>query len=167
MAAGPRRIVQEKGLALTDYARTVAAFRMYLRLISHTIQPDEMTARLQVDPDEVAAMGSRRRPASPPRQHATWKLHAKSESTSARTEDLELAALKWGPALAESIRKLVDSGDVDASLVIVQEIRDIDDGQQKGIALGVELLAWMATARAGLDIDQYIYHDCGDDSSEV
>ncbi|MFC7263274.1 hypothetical protein [Streptomyces lutosisoli] len=50
------------------------------------------------------------------------------------------------------------------SLEIVQEIRDLDDPQQKGIFLGAELLSWMGEARASLDIDQYVYHECGDES---
>lgn len=63
--------------------------------------------------------------------------------------------------------RLADSGEAVVSLEIVQEIRDLDDPQQKGIFLGVDLLAWMSTARASLDIDQYVYHECGDQSDSV
>lgn len=48
--------------------------------------------------------------------------------------------------------------------MIVQEIRDLDDPQQKGIFLGADLMSWMGAARASLDIDQYVYHECGDES---
>ncbi|MFI2261329.1 hypothetical protein OHU45_06710 [Streptomyces tubercidicus] len=36
-----------------------------------------------------------------------------------------------------------------------------------GILLGADLLAWMSTARASLDIDQYIYHECGDEQDDA
>jgi hypothetical protein len=73
----------------------------------------------------------------------------------------------WGPDFAVVLGRLVDSGEAVVSLVIVQRIRDPDDPQQKGIFLGADLLAWMSTARASLDIDQYVYHECGDDSSNA
>ncbi|MGW1881293.1 hypothetical protein [Streptomyces sp. NPDC001970] len=70
----------------------------------------------------------------------------------------------WGPDLAGALGRLVDSGEAAVSLEILQEIRDLDDPQQKGIILGADLLSWMGAARASLDIDQYIYHECGDES---
>jgi hypothetical protein len=82
----------------------------------------------------------------------------------ARPEDLEPVVLGWGADLADALGRLVDSGDATVSLKIVQEIRDPDDPQQKGIFLGADLLSWMGAAKASLDIDQYIYHECGDES---
>jgi len=73
----------------------------------------------------------------------------------------------WGPDLADALGRLADSGEAVVSLEIVQEIRDLDDPRQKGILLGADLLAWMSKAKASLDIDQYIYHECGDDQDDA
>jgi hypothetical protein len=70
--------------------------------------------------------------------------------------------LGWGPEFAAALGRLAGSGDVDVSLVIVQELTDPEDPRQRGIFLGVTLLAWLARAGASLDIDQYVYYD-GDD----
>ncbi|MBN0047110.1 DUF4279 domain-containing protein [Streptomyces actuosus] len=136
----------------------MSAFRVYLRVVSETLQPEEISRRLGRDPDESTMIGSRRRPQSPLRSHSTWIRHAGR----ARPEDLEPVILSWGPAFAASLGRLADSGEAAVRLEIVQEIRDLDDPQQKGICLGADLLCWLGTARASLDIDQYIYHDCPD-----
>ncbi|MFF9087522.1 DUF4279 domain-containing protein [Streptomyces sp. NPDC014991] len=138
----------------------MSAFRMYLRVVSESLQPQEISARLGTGPDESTAIGSRRRPQSPPRPHATWIRHAAAAGGSARPEDLEPVVLGWGPEFAAALGRLARSGDADVSLVLVQEITDPDDPQQKGVFLRADLLAWLATAGASLDIDQYVYHDC-------
>ncbi|WP_073919929.1 DUF4279 domain-containing protein [Streptomyces sp. CB00455] len=136
----------------------MSAFRMYLRVVSETLQPEEISERLGAEPDETTAIGSRRRPQSPPRSHSTWIRHAGR----ARPEDLEPVILAWGPDLAASLGRLALSGEAAVCLEIVQEIRDPDDPQQTGIALSPALLSWLATSHASLDIDQYIHHDCPD-----
>ncbi|WP_240468358.1 alpha/beta fold hydrolase [Streptomyces dangxiongensis] len=68
-----------------------------------------------------------------------------------------------GPEFAAAPGRLARSGDADVSPVLVQSITDPDDPQHKGVFLGADLLAWLARAGASLDIDQYVYHDCGDD----
>ncbi|WP_237293016.1 MULTISPECIES: DUF4279 domain-containing protein [Streptomyces] len=139
----------------------MSGFRMYLRVVSESLQPAEVSERLGVEPDEATSIGSRRRPQSPPRSQSTWIRHASTEA-GARPEHLEPVVLGWGPDLAASLGRLVDSGEAAVSLVLVQEIRDLEDPQQKGIFLGPDLMAWVGAARASLDIDQYIYHECGD-----
>ncbi|MGE7383892.1 DUF4279 domain-containing protein [Streptomyces sp. NPDC004126] len=134
---------------------------MHLRVVSESLQPAEISKRLGAEPDEATLIGSRRHPQSPPRSHSTWIRHA-ATGPGARPEDLEPVVLGWGPDLAAALRQLVGSGKATVSLEIVQEIRDLDDPQQKGIFLGPNLLAWAGAARASLDIDQYIYHECGD-----
>ncbi|WP_245738498.1 DUF4279 domain-containing protein [Streptomyces sparsogenes] len=140
---------------------------MYLRVVSKSLQPEEISNRLGVEPDESTSIGSRRHPQSPPRSHATWIRHAGETGGYARPEDLEPVVVGWGMDLANSLGRLADSGEAIVSLEIVQEIRDIDDPQQKGIFLGVDLLSWMGTARASLDIDQYVYHECGHESDSA
>ncbi|MGW9131973.1 DUF4279 domain-containing protein [Streptomyces sp. NPDC055681] len=137
---------------------------MYLRVVSESLQPEEISRRLGAQPDESTSIGSRRHPQSPPRSHATWIRRAGAAGGCARPEELEPVVVGWGLDLADALGRLADSGEAAVSLEIVQEIRDLDDPQQKGIFLGADLLAWMGAARASLDIDQYVYHACGDGS---
>ncbi|MEK8144892.1 hypothetical protein NKH18_35260 [Streptomyces sp. M10(2022)] len=65
-----------------------------------------------------------------------------------------------GDPFAHALGALVADGEAEVSLVMVQQIEDLDDGMAKGIILGTELVAWLAAARAYVDIDQYIYHEC-------
>ncbi|MFJ4674074.1 DUF4279 domain-containing protein [Kitasatospora purpeofusca] len=141
----------------------MSAFRIYLRVVSSTLQPEEISARLDVEPDESMSIGSRRRPESPPRSDATWIRRAEVESPDARPEDLEPVILGWGLDFAKAIGSLVESGVAFASLEIVQQIRDIDNGREKGIFLGSDLMVWLGVAKVSLDVDQYIYHECGDE----
>ncbi|WP_406329440.1 DUF4279 domain-containing protein [Streptomyces sp. NBC_00203] len=141
----------------------MSAFRMYLRVVSQSLQPEEISKRLGAEPDESASIGSRRHPQSPPRSHATWIRHAGPAGGCARPEELEPVVVGWGWELAGALGRLVGSGEAVVSLEIVQEIRDLDDPQQKGIFLGADLLSWMGAARASLDIDQYVFHECGDE----
>jgi hypothetical protein len=140
----------------------VSAFRCYLRVVSSDLQPEEISARLGTAPDEATSIGSRRRAESPPRLHATWIRRAETADLDARPEDLEPVIIGWGLDFARALGALVRSSDAVVSLEIVQRIRDLDSGREKGIFLGPDLIAWLATARASLDIDQYILHECGD-----
>ncbi|WP_405914696.1 DUF4279 domain-containing protein [Streptomyces sp. NBC_00728] len=137
----------------------MSAFRMYLRVVSESLQPQEISARLGCEADEATGIGSRRRPQSPPRKHATWIRRVRAPGESRRPEDLEPVVLAWGPEFAAALGRLADSKDADVSLVLVQEITDPEDPQQKGIFLRAALLAWLARAGASLDIDQYVYLD--------
>ncbi|MGW4607140.1 DUF4279 domain-containing protein [Streptomyces lannensis] len=140
---------------------------MYLRVVSQSLQPEEISKRLGAEPDESTSIGSRKRPQSPPRSHATWIRRVGAAEGCARPEDLESVVVGWGLDFAGSLGRLAESEEAVVSLEIVQEIRDLDDPQQKGIFLGADLLAWMGTARASLDIDQYIYHECGNESGSA
>ncbi|MEU7604806.1 DUF4279 domain-containing protein [Streptomyces sp. NPDC041003] len=145
----------------------VSAFRMYLRVVSESLQPEEISRRLGAEPDESTSIGSRRRPQLPPRSHSTWIRRADAPEGRGRPEDLEPAVLGWGTDLATALGRLADAGEASVFLEIVQEIRDLDDPQQKGIALSADLMSWLGAARASLDIDQYVYHECGDEPGGV
>lgn len=139
---------------------------MYLRVVSESLQPEEISVRLGAEPDEATAIGSRRRPQSPPRRHATWIRHVPAAGGSGRPEDLEPVVLGWGPEFAAALGRLAGSADADVSLVVVQKVTDPEDPRQKGIFLSAALLAWLTQAGASLDIDQYVYHDCDDQRGE-
>ncbi len=126
---------------------------MYLRVVSESLQPEEISARLGTGPDEATAIGSRRRPRSLPRACHLDPARL-GRGRPGRPEDLAPVVLGWGPEFAAALGRLAGSGDADISLVMVQELTDPDDPRQKGIFLGVTLLAWLARAGASLDIDQ-------------
>ncbi|MGI5171399.1 DUF4279 domain-containing protein [Spirillospora sp. CA-253888] len=133
---------------------------MYLRLVSETLSVADISGRLGVEPDRAWERGSKRRPGSPPRDHTLWARDAEVPGSSPRPEDLESVVLGWGETFARAVGDLANEEDVTVSLEIVQEIRDLDDPLAKGIALRPETMAWLSLARASLDIDQYIYHEC-------
>ncbi|GAB3654729.1 hypothetical protein GCM10027589_13620 [Actinocorallia lasiicapitis] len=134
----------------------MTAFRVYLRVVSGSMRPEEITRSLGVEPDEEAALGTLRRPGGAPRGHTTWIRKAGA----ARPEECESRILAWGEHFAQSLRRLVGETDATVTLEIVQEIRDLEDSRQKGIFLSSALIEWLGIARASIDIDQYIYHDC-------
>ncbi|MFC8591696.1 DUF4279 domain-containing protein [Streptomyces atroolivaceus] len=140
---------------------------MYLRVVSRSLQPQDISRRLDAEPDESMPVGWRRHPQARPRSHATWIRHARTAEDDARPEDLEPVVVGWGLDLAEALGRLAASGEADVYLEIVQEVNDIEDPQQRGIFLGPDLMAWLATAGATLDIDQYVYHECGDASGSA
>ncbi|WP_100350997.1 DUF4279 domain-containing protein [Luteimicrobium subarcticum] len=141
----------------------MSAFRSYLRVVSSTLDPDDISDRLASPPDEATARGSRKRPELPPRTTTTWTRNVTAPVEDARPEDFEPVILAWGPEFARALGSLVTAGDAFVALELVQEIRDLDSSREKGIFLSPELLAWLATSHASLDIDQYIFHDCSED----
>ncbi|WP_367134560.1 MULTISPECIES: DUF4279 domain-containing protein [Streptomyces] len=132
---------------------------MYIRVVSGTLTPVDITNLLGVDPDEAYAIGSRKRPEYPPRSNTSWIREVEASVPSARPEDLEPVLLSWGDSFATALSGLSSREVAEVSLVIVQEIRDIESSAEKGIFLGAGLLAWLARAGAALDIDQYIHHN--------
>lgn len=135
---------------------------MYVRVVSRTLLPSEIDARLGVSADESYAIGSRRHPQAMPRGHSGWIRHARVPEPGARPEDLEQVVLGWGEPFALALGGLADSGHTDVSLVVVQTVYDLDDEMARGIVLSAELVAWLASARAYVDIDQYIFHECAE-----
>ncbi|MGW3356526.1 DUF4279 domain-containing protein [Streptomyces bungoensis] len=82
---------------------------MYLRVVGESLQPEQISARLGTGPDEATEIGSRRRPQSPPRTHATWIRHVPAATGPGRPEDLEPVILggsgiRRGPRAAGRLR---------------------------------------------------------------
>lgn len=75
------------------------------------------------------------------------KDHAGTEAVSAAIESL-------GSELADRAGDLARQGCI-STLVVVQEL-PADDSSQHGFWLSAEAVAWIARARATLDIDQYV-----------
>jgi hypothetical protein len=144
----------------------MGAFRVYLRVVSSVMMPEQITEWLGAEPDETSAIGGVRwgRPKLPRREHTTWMRHTKPESEDARPEDLLPQILAWGEDFAKALGRLVDSTDAVVFLEVVQEVTDLEDTNQKGFGFDSEMIAWLALAKASVDIDQYIYHDCEEEA---
>lgn len=135
-------------------------FRIYLRVVSETLSPEGISARLRVRPDSSAAKGSRTRPEYPVRASTSWTREISDGRSNARPEELEPVVLGWGMEFAQDLGKLVLETDAVVALVVVQEFDDLEDGRSKGISMSADLINWLSTARACVDIDQYIFHEC-------
>ncbi|MFC7263273.1 DUF4279 domain-containing protein [Streptomyces lutosisoli] len=81
----------------------MSAFRIYLRVVSQSLQPEEISKRLEAEPDESTSIGSRRHPQAPPRSQVTWIRHAGPAGGCARPEELEPVVVGWGRDLAGAL----------------------------------------------------------------
>jgi hypothetical protein len=127
--------------------RLPSMFTAYLRVVSDVLSQDDLTAKLGPSSEATSRSASRA---------ATWR------------KDLFRGVVPWpegvevylGPdldALASRIRQLVADGTANAWLVVVQDVDDPDDTVQKGIWLDPTMIAWMAKAKMGLNIDS-VHH---------
>src|SRR4051812_31434432 len=109
----------------------MTAFRIYLRVVSSSLQPEEISARLGMEPDESTSIGGRRGPESPPRAHATWIRRAEVADADTRPEGLEPVIVGRGLNFARALGELVESSDAMVSVEIVQQIRNLDSEKEK------------------------------------
>ncbi|MEV8374076.1 DUF4279 domain-containing protein [Kribbella sp. NPDC056861] len=109
------------------------AFKMYLRVTSRVLLPDEISERLGVEPDTARPIGSTWRPEAPPRPHTSWVRNVETTHPNPRPEDLEPMVLGWGQEFAQALGQLVDTTDATVALDIVQDVNDRKDPQQVGI----------------------------------
>jgi hypothetical protein len=119
---------------------------MCLRVVSEVLSLDEISGCLGGHPNGRTRSGR------------AWPRGAGAPGTPGWTGDLAADVLTWGIGFAESVGRLTATSDAAATPVIIQEIRDLDDTQAKGVWLAPDLVRWMATATAGLDLDQYVHH---------
>lgn len=122
-------------------------FRAYISVVSEVLSYDELVRTLG------PASGNRERSHG---QVASWRRDLFRDAPS-WPEALDIFLGHDSDVLADRIRHLVAAGTTDAWLVVVQEVDDPDDDNQKGIWLDRGVIDWMARAMMGLDIDQYIY----------
>lgn len=132
-------------------------FRIYLRVVSHRLEPESVTSGTGLIPDRVTRVGESLSSGSRRRRFNSWEKHvADPESGAARVEDVEDVLVGWGDEAAVALGKLGADPDVTVSLVIVQRIDAPEDSTQTGIPLGEHTVAWLARAGASIDIDQYV-----------
>ncbi|MFB7273207.1 DUF4279 domain-containing protein [Streptomyces sp. NPDC056244] len=85
----------------------MSAFRLYFRVVSQSLQPEEISKRLGAEPDDSTSIGSRRHPQSPRQSHTTWIRRAGVAGGPARPEDLEPVVVGWGLDFADVLGRLV------------------------------------------------------------
>ncbi|MEU4332945.1 DUF4279 domain-containing protein [Nonomuraea dietziae] len=127
--------------------------------MSDDADPDHVTSVLGLRPDRLVRKGEKPSPKAKESKFSSWRKTVLSEHVDGRPEDAAATLLAWGPAVARRIGELVDTSIWEASLVVVQQIDDLEDSRQLGIWLNSEMIIWMAQAKLGLDIDQYVIVD--------
>ncbi|WP_250214781.1 DUF4279 domain-containing protein [Acrocarpospora catenulata] len=134
-------------------------FRVYLRLVSDSGDPDSVTRAVGRTPDEVWRVGETSPRSGRPRKFSSWKVCFGPKNIVGSPDGALNELMSWGLPTARVIRELATEGGWEASLVVVQEFRDPDNVFEKGIVLEAELIEWLAVAGAAVDIDQYIYYE--------
>jgi len=151
------------------------AQRVYFALSSVSTTASEITARVGVEPDELAVRGSKRTtPTVVPLEHS-WSIHCRHRKWPL---DLQIAeVLDRVTPIADRVQHLVHQGDVTAHLVIVRNLDD-EDGEEEAFDPSItedgqlleklggqhQLLGWhltpeklqlLASLHAGITADEY------------
>ncbi|MFJ5992293.1 GNAT family N-acetyltransferase [Lentzea sp. NPDC092896] len=135
----------------------------YFALKSDTTSAVEIARRLGLEPDEVLVRGSKRPEHDIPRAHV-WKIVDRGAKR--LDEQIEHVVFRLRPFHDELVA-LTAISDVSASLVVVRYCRDgarNDDRSGIGWWISAESLAFLASVRASLDVDEYDYVEPADES---
>ncbi|MBB4916124.1 hypothetical protein FHS44_003209 [Streptosporangium saharense] len=109
--------------------------------------------------DRMFRAGERSPRTGEPHRFSSWSVEIGPEGGFERPEDAFDELVSWGLPMAGKFHTLHAEGRWEISLVVVQEFRDADDSMEKGISLAPEVVEWLATADAGVEVDQYVYFD--------
>lgn len=131
----------------------------YFALKSESTSAADISRRLGMEPDEVLVRGSRRPELDLPRLHA-WKIVCRGDERF--HEQVQHVVDRLLP-LRDELVALTADPDITASLVVVRRFRD-GDGADLGWWISAESLAFLASLRASLDVDEYDFVDPADES---
>ncbi|SFR24126.1 Acetyltransferase (GNAT) domain-containing protein [Lentzea waywayandensis] len=133
----------------------------YFALESDTVSAAEIARRLGLEPDEVLVRGSKRPEYDIPRAHA-WKIVDRGAKR--LDEQIEHVVDRLRPVHDELVA-LTAISDISASLVVVRYCRDGDSAVGTGLGwwISTESLAFLASVRASLDVDEYDYVEPADE----
>ncbi|MFI1240949.1 DUF4279 domain-containing protein [Nocardia salmonicida] len=139
----------------------------YFKLSSATMSAAEMAAQLQMDPDEVAVLGSKSARHRIPRSHS-WRIVRRS--TESIDEQIEYLIARLAPVLPQVI-SLVQQPGLSASMQVVRYYDDPDGvhgapggtpwaesfswPRPLGWHLSSPVLEFLLSTGAELDIDEY------------
>jgi Domain of unknown function (DUF4279) len=153
---------------------------VYFSLWSDSITPDELTARIGIEPDCIHVRGSRFPGPNPVPRHHMWEVRC-DEHNMKMDAQIESVLGRIAPA-QEAIREVITEhddvsgrlkagrffGDEKGDAPIVTRRADgeiVDTGSIFGWGMSVEALGFLAHVGAYLDIDEYDMLDDEDDSS--
>ncbi|WP_330270144.1 GNAT family N-acetyltransferase [Lentzea sp. NBC_00516] len=130
----------------------------YFALKSDSVSAAEIAQRLGLEPDEVLVRGSKRPEHDLPRAHA-WKIVDRGAKR--LDEQIEHVVDRLRP-VHDALVALTAISDISASLVVVRYFRD---GDRAGLGwwISAESLAFLASVRASLDVDEYDYVEPADE----
>lgn len=131
--------------------------KAYLRVSSHVHDPEYLTRMLSLEADVTRRRGERVAENRPPSVINEWRRLVSAGNSVDRFEEIAERVQSWGLEFAQRLGELARGGQVGIELSVIQEIRDPDDAGAKGIHFDAGLIAWLATASASVDIDQYLY----------
>jgi hypothetical protein len=125
----------------------------YIWLASEVVTAEQITECLGLEPDRTAVMGSRR--TSPGLVPATHRWEIRCETHGRIDEQASTLLARIAPA-ADRVRALVDSGDVDAGLMMVRYFDDPDgEFNAMGWWLSREQIQLLARMGASVESDEY------------
>ncbi|GII91906.1 DUF4279 domain-containing protein [Sinosporangium siamense] len=132
-------------------------FRVRLRLVSDNGDPAAVTGATGIPPNRSFRAGETSTRTGKKYRFSQWSKSIGQESETDGIDDAIAEVCSWGLNTARSFREICLSDNWEASLVIIQEIRDADDPHEKGISLTSTAISWLAAAGASLEIDQYLF----------
>ncbi|MET8984511.1 DUF4279 domain-containing protein [Nonomuraea wenchangensis] len=131
-------------------------FNVYLRLVADDGDPESVTQALGIAPDESTRHGRPSPKTGRPYGFSSWTLALGRQVGSDQLEEVFGRLTAWGDRGAHTLRDLARDRGWEATLIVVQELRDPEEPREKGISMGADLIGWLAAARAGVEVDQYL-----------
>jgi hypothetical protein len=122
---------------------------VFFRLVSTTLDPEQISERVGFPPDEAGRMGERQGRSLLVRRVHSWTLHAPRLGSEAVSEMVD-TVLQRACERADEIRGLVQSGAGRATLQFA-----LYSATPAGLALSGAQLQLVASLGAGLDVDTY------------
>jgi hypothetical protein len=131
--------------------------RAYLNITSDDLDPDRITEVLGRNPDRVWRRRSPVRPAPSVHDRHLWALDLASPGLDHfGIQELSTAITELGDDLAARCMELRKRS-ATVTLQVVQEVSGEEDHESQGIHLTHAAIAWLASAGARIDIDQYFF----------
>ncbi len=130
-------------------------FNVYLRLVADDGDPESVTQALGVAPEESTWHGRPCPKTGRPYGFSSWTLALGRQVGSDQLDEV-FGRLRRGATGAPTGCAISSATGGEATLIVVQEFRDAEEPREKGISMGADLIGWLAAARAGVEVDQYL-----------